>query len=74
MGDPLLPTSVRTERDEAEAPSGAYRPLPAVPTDAPTPLPSDEEPNTTGTFFLMIIFLMLIGGFWAIIYLTLLHR
>jgi hypothetical protein len=51
-----------------------YSPLPAPPTGAPTSIPEEEEPIATGTFFLMIVFLMLIAGVWAILYLTLLGR
>lgn len=34
----------------------------------------EEEPNTTGTLFLTIILLMIIFGFWGLMYLTLLDR
>ncbi len=33
-----------------------------------------EEPVATGTFFLMIVFLMLIFGFWVMMYVLLLGR
>lgn len=39
-----------------------------------TELRPEEEPNTTGTLFLMIIFLMMIFGFWALMYTLLLNR
>jgi hypothetical protein len=39
-----------------------------------TELTPEEEPVTTGTLFLMIVFLMLIFGFWALLYGMLLHR
>lgn len=44
--------------------------------DEPTPpgLPPDEEPTTTGTLFIMVLFLMALAGMWAIMYLTLLDR
>lgn len=45
-----------------------YHPLP------PGGGPVDVDPETTGTLFLMIFFLMLIVGFWAIMYFTLLRR
>lgn len=37
-------------------------------------LPPHEEPVFTGTLFLMVILLMLIFGFWAMMYATLLNR
>jgi hypothetical protein len=37
-------------------------------------LPQEEEPVTTGTLFLMIIFLMGIAAVWGIMYLRLLER
>lgn len=40
----------------------------------PTELGPDEEPTTTGTLFLMLVFLMLIFGFWVLMYVTLLDR
>lgn len=39
-----------------------------------TELAPEEEPTTTGTLFLTIIFLMLIFGFWVMMYLILLDR
>jgi len=37
-------------------------------------LSPDEEPTTTGTLFIMILFLMALAGMWGIMYLTLLNR
>lgn len=37
-------------------------------------LAPDEEPTTTGTIFIMILFLMALAGMWGIMYLTLLNR
>lgn len=37
-------------------------------------LPPEEEPVFTGTLFLMVLFLMLIFGFWGMMYVTLLNR
>lgn len=37
-------------------------------------LEPEEEPVFTGTLFLMVILLMLIFGFWAMMYATLLNR
>jgi len=33
-----------------------------------------EEPNTTGTLFIMILFLVALVGMWALVYLILLER
>lgn len=35
---------------------------------------SGEEPVTTGTLFVMILFLMALAGMWGIMYLILLER
>lgn len=58
-----------------------YRPLPPSPAPATgtgdpaaTELAEVEEPVTTGTLFLTLILLMLIFGFWAMMYGILLHR
>lgn len=40
----------------------------------PSELPPDEEPTTTGTLFIMVLFLMATGGLWVLMYLTLLDR
>jgi hypothetical protein len=43
--------------------------------DPPTPnLAPEEEPVTTGTLFLTMIILMLIGAIWVIVYRMLLWR
>jgi hypothetical protein len=51
--------------------------------DGPTPPPDDptghdlspeEEPTTTGTLFIMVLFLMALAGMWGIMYFTLLNR
>lgn len=50
------------------------------PTDAPPEnrepghLPPEQEPVTTGTLFIMILFLMALGAMWALMYLTLVNR
>ncbi len=41
---------------------------------ADTELSKEEEPVTTGTLFLTMILLMLIFGFWIIMYVMLLDR
>jgi flagellar biogenesis protein FliO len=43
-------------------------------TSEPPPEAENEEPTFTGTLFLMAILLMLIFGFWVMMYLTLLER
>lgn len=40
----------------------------------PTELSPEEEPTTTGTLFIMVLFLMALAGLWAIMYFTLLNR
>ncbi|HEX5831321.1 MAG TPA: hypothetical protein VFY16_10100, partial [Gemmatimonadaceae bacterium] len=39
-----------------------------------TELMPEEEPVTTGTLFLMVILLMIVAGFWVILYGRLLDR
>jgi hypothetical protein len=34
----------------------------------------EEEPVTTGTLFIMVLFLMALAGLWALMYLLLLDR
>ena len=34
----------------------------------------EEEPVTTGTLFIMVLFLMAMGAMWGLMYLTLLER
>ena len=40
----------------------------------PSELAPEEEPTTTGTLFIMVLFLMAMAGMWAIMYFTLLNR
>ncbi len=49
---------------------------PATGSDDPadTELSLQEEPSTPGTLFLNIIILMIIAGFWVVIYRDLLQR
>lgn len=42
------------------------------PTDSS--IEPDEEPVVTGTIFLTLIMLMMIFGFWAVMYVDLLNR
>jgi hypothetical protein len=41
---------------------------------SPEELPPEEEPVVTGTLFLMVLLLILIFGFWAMMYVTLINR
>jgi hypothetical protein len=68
-------------RSYAEAYLDPYRPLPPVSAPATgsadprdTELARGEEPITTGTLFLTIILLMIIGGIWVVAYGFLLNR
>jgi len=56
----------RPPRDTAPA-TGSSRP-------EHTDLAPGEEPSTPGALFLSVILLMIVAGFWVIIYLRLLHR
>lgn len=49
-------------------------PATGSPDPGETELTPEEEPVTTGTLFLMVVFLMMIFGFWAMMYTTLLER
>lgn len=48
----------------------AHRPHPGTGSDDPadTELAPEEEPVTTGTFFLTLIILMIIAAVWVIMY------
>jgi hypothetical protein len=37
-------------------------------------LPKEEEPTTTGTMFVMLLFLMALAGMWGLMYMVLLER
>lgn len=53
-------------------------PLPTPATGSADPeqteLRPEEEPVTTGTLFLTLVFLMMLFGFWVMMYLMLLER
>lgn len=52
-------------------------PMEATVDAAATPetgLRPEEEPVVTGTLFFMLILLMLLFGFWGLMYVTLLNR
>lgn len=72
----LAPFVAMTDDPTFMPPEGAADLLPATGTDDSelTELKPEEEPNTTGTLFLTIIFLMFIFGFWVMMYLILLER
>jgi hypothetical protein len=42
--------------------------------DPASPLPPEQEPVTTGTLFILLVFLMALAGLWAIMYFMLLGR
>ena len=48
-------------------------PAPNADPDPPRHDP-EEEPVTTGTLFIMVLFLMALAGLWALMYLLLLDR
>ena len=60
--DPTGPASSQAHEPAAEVPSSLED------------LSPDEEPTTTGTLFIMILFLMALAGMWGIMYFTLLNR
>lgn len=37
-------------------------------------VPPEEEPTTTGTLFIMLLFLMALAGLWVLMYMVLLER
>lgn len=47
--------------------------VPSPQGDEPVPN-EEEEPVTTGTLFIMILFLMALAGLWVLMYLILLER
>lgn len=46
---------------------------PAGPRSPSGGVPPGEEPTTTGTLFVMILFLMALAGMWILMYLRLLE-
>ena len=53
---------------------GTAPPEATAPQERHDELPADQEPVVTGTVLLTMIFLMMIFGFWALMYITLLNR
>jgi hypothetical protein len=51
---------------------------PQLPPDVPSrddpAAPIEDEPVTTGTLFIVLVFLMAMAGLWALMYLRLLDR
>ena len=56
---------------ELEGKAAAESPTPAEPSDQNS---SEQEPVVRGTVFLTAVLLILVFGFWAVMYLTLLNR
>ena len=63
-----------THEPEGRVTPPAHDQDPGVEEPGEAGLPPDEEPTTTGTLFIMILFLMALAGMWGIMYLTLLNR
>ena len=61
------------ERSATPPSRDAIPPTPP-PERGPDELSPEEEPVTTGTLFIMVLFLMALAGMWGIMYFTLLHR
>lgn len=70
------------ENRRSESPSDASGGAPASRSDddpsreirGDPSLSPEEEPVTTGTLFIMVLFLMAMGAMWGLMYLTLLGR
>ena len=56
--------SASPDRDPSSSPGRSRGDLP----------PAEEQPTTTGTLFIMVLFLMAMGAMWGLMYLTLLGR
>lgn len=65
-GDPPGPTSRDPAPPHAEAPS--------IGEEGDASASSGPEPTTTGTVFVMLLFLMALAGMWALMYVVLLGR
>ena len=64
-----------THEPEGPVPPPAHEDDPARrPETDPDELSPEEEPTTTGTLFIMVLFLMALAGMWGIMYFTLLSR
>jgi hypothetical protein len=74
-------TQSEYRRARAEAYMDPYRPLPPAPVPATgsaaaadTELAPEEEPVATGTLFLSMVILMIIGAIWVVSYGLLMNR
>jgi hypothetical protein len=68
-----------TEHESSPSSRPAQDAGPGPPTDEEArmgagPSEEEDEPVTTGTLFIMILFLMALAGLWALMYLILLGR
>lgn len=64
-----------TREPDGPVPPKAHDHDPAPPPESdPDELSPEEEPTTTGTLFIMVLFLMALAGMWGIMYFTLLSR
>lgn len=62
------------EPERAVPPPDPLDPHDVPPTSPPDELAPEEEPTTTGTLFIMVLFLMALAGMWGIMYFMLLSR
>jgi len=53
---------------------GAAQTEATAPQEGRDELPAEQEPIVTGTVLLTMIFLMMVFGFWVLMYVTLLNR
>jgi hypothetical protein len=74
-------TQSEFRRARAEAYMDPYRPLPPAPVPATgsadhgaTELAPEEEPVATGTLFLSMVILMIIGAIWVVSYGFMMNR
>ncbi len=79
MADPSSdrPPPVRPPTSDPEtgtAPAMGTAPATGTTDDDATHVQPVEEPNTTGTLFFTLFLLMVIFGFWAVMYVELLNR
>ena len=58
---------------ESSPPYGGTAPATGSPSPVDTELTREEEPVVTGTLFLVMIILMIIGAVWVIMYMRLLQ-
>lgn len=68
--EPDRPVPPPDPADPAGVPPGAAPDVDSPPEE----LAPEEEPTTTGTLFIMVLFLMALAGMWGIMYFMLLSR